>query len=558
LARDWLHIAKAEFFVLTAGMREHRKLYAGLLYAIGIIWALVGAPIVVGGFVDLILSIEENRTLLMAIFPGLMRSVIMFLWIILLLFPMSKALEEIRISHWELFLSNNVKTRHILTGSFLGMAPLYGLVTLILAPIIVSPFIVAFEINLLGSVLIYGVIVLTVVTTLWLSNYLTAAIQSRLGDSSKGNDIAKALSVVIAVMAILPMYMMMYAAPLLSGILGMNVFLLMPFTWAADSITWLALSYNGVGLTDAHIAAFSSIMQLDFIMSTALMLGFALLVFGGSFLAADRVFTISAGARTEQVTTVGGENRVLRAIRSIGSPSSGALLVTNVKDYFRKAQNLSKMFYAVALAVIFPVMMFSFTDLGADMDVIGLLISSGMMYALLGAYPYVGVGFLESRDQLWILQGTPNGASKFVKARLAMAVIADMILMTIPVSLMTFLAGLTAVEVLCLAGFGLLIAVGSSMIAIGVTAKNPDYEDTKSPAHQTNQMTAMMLPMVCIMASVFILIALSILDLDVVIENALSPIGFQLLFSLSGPFIILLVGVAYVSSGIKSLSAPAE
>ncbi|TFG15454.1 hypothetical protein EU537_00105 [Candidatus Thorarchaeota archaeon] len=105
--------------------------------------------------------------------------------------------------------------------------------------------------------------------------------------------------------------------------------------------------------------------------------------------------------------------------------------------------------------------------------------------------------------------------------------------------------------------FGLLIAVGSSMIAIGVTAKNPDYEDTKSPAHQTNQMTAMMLPMVCIMASVFILIALSILDLDVVIENALSPIGFQLLFSLTGPFIILLVGVAYVSSGIKSLSAPA-
>lgn len=104
--------------------------------------------------------------------------------------------------------------------------------------------------------------------------------------------------------------------------------------------------------------------------------------------------------------------------------------------------------------------------------------------------------------------------------------------------------------------FGLLIAVGFSMVAIGMTAKNLNYEDTKSPTHQTNQMTEIMLPMMCLVASVFLVIVLSMLDLVIAMETVLGPLGVRLFFSLSGPLMIVLLGIAYVISGIRSLEAP--
>ena len=51
MARNWLTIAKAEFYVLTVGMRHHRKLYTILLYALGLIWATYAAPMMMVGFI---------------------------------------------------------------------------------------------------------------------------------------------------------------------------------------------------------------------------------------------------------------------------------------------------------------------------------------------------------------------------------------------------------------------------------------------------------------------------------------------------------------------------
>ena len=50
MARNWLTIAKVEFKILTASMRPHRKIYTGILYALGIIWAASVAPMVINGF----------------------------------------------------------------------------------------------------------------------------------------------------------------------------------------------------------------------------------------------------------------------------------------------------------------------------------------------------------------------------------------------------------------------------------------------------------------------------------------------------------------------------
>ncbi|MFW9847700.1 MAG: hypothetical protein ACFFF4_01080 [Candidatus Thorarchaeota archaeon] len=556
MGRNWLTIAKAEFYVLSVGMRPHRKLYTALLYVLGLIWAVYLAPLMMVGFITSIIPMSEIQLMLQIAFPGLMRSLMLFIWMMLILFPMARALEEIKIGHWEIYLSNNVKTRDILAGGFLGLAPLYGLITLILAPIIISPFMAVYEVSIIGQILVYTTLAVSAITALWLSTFITALIQSRLGESSRGNDIAKALSIVVAIAAIIPMYAIMFAMEPISELLGLNAFLLFPFTWSADVISWITITFNGVGLTASQILGFSSILSLDLITSSVLMGGFALLIIAGSFVAADRVFTISAGARTERITTITKENIIVRNIRKIGSGPFGALMATNMKDYFRKAQNISKLFYGLVLAVIMPVMMTMFTDLGNEMPMAEMIGVFGMMFALVGGFPHAGIAFLESRDQLWILQGAPSGAAKFVKSRLAMAALINVFVTVIPVTVMTFLFHLGIVDIITLYVFGLIVVIGSSMVAIGVTARNPDYEDTKSPAHQANVMMAMMIPMFAMMGSLFSLIFIAVMDLDVVFEAIMGVLGFEMFFMMVGPTILLVVGSLLLVSGIKNLSRP--
>lgn len=556
MVRKWFHIAKADFYVLTAGLRKHRRLYSAAFYALGIVWAVYGAPLLIDGVLNEIMPMSEIQTLLMIMFPGLMRSAMMMLWIMLLLFPMTKALEEIKIGHWEIFLSNNVKTRDILVGSFLGGLPLYGLVTLFLAPLVITPFILAFEVSLIGVALIYTVLVFTVLTVLWISNFVTAAIKSKLGDSSRGDDIAKALSFVIAFAGILPIYGLIFAAPMMTEILGTDIFLLLPFTWSADVVSWIAITFNGIGLTEPEVAFFGTILQLDLLVSALLVSVFSVGVLGLTLGAAGRVFTITAGARTERITTTGRENFVLRGLRKLSGDSFGTLLVVNMKDYFRKAQNLSKMFYGVILAIVLPIMITLFADYGSEMNLFTVITSFGMMFAMVGAFPFVGTGFLESKDQLWIIQSAPRGASRFIKSRLAMAAIADVFLTLIVAATMAFVLGLGAADALMLLVFGFMIVIGSSMVAIGVTARNPNYEDTKSPAHQANMMMAIMIPMFTMMGSLLVFIFLAVTGMDVVLESNIDPFVFEVLFALIGPVLLLSVGSIFIISGIRSLSSP--
>jgi hypothetical protein len=103
----------------------------------------------------------------------------------------------------------------------------------------------------------------------------------------------------------------------------MDAFLVMPFTWSADLVSWIAVIFNGIGLTGSQIAGFGAILQLDILTSALLMGAFGVVVIVVALGTADRIFTISAGVRTERITTVGRENIILRGIRRI---SSGPLL----------------------------------------------------------------------------------------------------------------------------------------------------------------------------------------------------------------------------------------
>jgi hypothetical protein len=557
MTRRWLAIAKAEFLVLSSSFRSHRKVYLGFIAALAFIWALIGAPILIGGIITAIFPIDSLRPLLQLIFPGLMRTVALFVWILLLLFPLSYALQEIKIGQWEIFLSNNVRTTEIMAGTFLGKIPLFGLIVIFLAPIIVAPLALAFEVNIIGQALIYCVLTVMALGTIWFSNFITSAIQSRLGDSSRGNDIAKGLAMVIAIIVIIPMYGLMFFLPAMSEIMGMNAFLVLPSTWFADLISWIAVVFNGVGLTGSQILGFGGVLQMDMLLSSVLAFGFVLVTIGLAIGAADRVFTIEAGVRTEVVTTVGRENLFLRGIRKANSGPFGSLMVTNLKDFLRKAQNLSKIGYGLILAIIMPIIMMSM-----DIEYLQfseLFVMLIVMMSLVGSIPFAGTGFLESKDQLWIIQGAPYGASRFVKSRIASQAMIGIPLAVIPSVAICFILEITPFEFIVLLGLGYVAVIGGMLMATGVTARNPNYEDTKSPAHQANVMMSVLLAefsiMGVLMVDIFAGFALH-MDLFDIVASIFGPANIMIGMAAMGLMVQWAIALLLVWSGIRHLSMP--
>jgi len=556
MVHRWYHIAKAEYFVVTSGRRRHRHLFTAAVYVVALLYAVVLAPRLVDYVIGVGIPMSVVRTGLMAVFPGLMRGAMLYLWIMLLLYPLSNALQEIKIGQWEILISHGVKTRDILIGTFLGRIPVYVIVVLVFAPILIAPFMFAFEVSTFGQILVYTVVAVAVLSTVWLSNLIVAVIQGRLGQSARGNDIAKALSVVIALIAILPVYVLIFYMSSVSQLLGMNAFLLMPFAWPADIISWVTIFFNGIGLTEAQIVAFSSVLQLDPLTSTLLMIAFGFLFVVVGLVSADRVFTISPGARTEKITATGRENLLIRGVRRANKGSFGALTATSLKLFGRKAETVSKMFYSIIVGSLYPVM-WSQVYRGSP-NVLVVTMVTDIIIAMLGVLPFAGSSVLDSKDQLWMIQSAPRGGSRFLRARLASGFLIAFPIAFIPSIVVALVFGMAFADYIVFLFSAFFVVSGGAMVGIGLTARFPNYEDVKSRAYQFVILSSMMLTVVMVMAPIFLYIFGLLADFDVftfVLTN-FGTTGYNLFMLLTGPLCLLLVGAVIMSVGSRSLSRP--
>jgi len=511
---------------------------------------------------DFIIPIEILQIILINWLPGFMRAAMFFLWMIILIIPLSRALQEIKIGQWEIFLSNNVSTRDILIGTFLGKIPLYGLLVLFIAPPFLVLFFLAFEVTLIGQVITYLVLFLMILTTIWLANLITSAIQAKLGESSRGKDMANGLAILLAIVSIVPIYGIMFFSQQFSVILGLNAFLIFPFTWPADVISWITILSSQIGFTADHLLAFQQVLQFDLLLSTALMTIFSVAVVGIGLASADRIFMYNIGARTEQVTTITGENFFIRGIRRLAPGSFGSLVVICIKDFFRRASNLSRIAYGIILAVVLPFIMtqiINTVDIEAGgIDMMMLIMVGGIGMAIIGAFAFSGTAFMESKDQLWIIQSTPSGTARYVKARLVSAFIIALPLSILPALVMTLLTGGTLEIFLFLMAYGYVVIAGAIMFGTGVTAWNPHYEDTKSPEHQMNVIVTTMGVQFALFVPIMItmfgdMVGLPFWDM---IRNAVGVMGMPYAFALISMMSLLIVGSLTLVIGVKRLSRP--
>jgi len=347
---------------------------------------------------------------------------------------------------------------------------------------------------------------------------------------------------------VLPLIGIQIAANVVAEVLGWNIFLVMPFTWSADLLTGSAIIFNGVGYT----VEMSTVLSLDFAIVLLFQSVFVAVVLAIGFSAADRLFTLGAEARTESVVSSGKNNILLRGLRRVIPGSFGILLVTAMKDFGRKAQNISKISIMLVMAVVFPLLLsIRGGYLPSEVDLQSILVMMGLAFAILGGTSFGGVGFLESEDQLWMIKTAPRGTRRFILTRVTQAFLYIIPIVLVSSTIVAIVFNLTLIEVTFIAPILLAASFGSALVGIGVSARNPTYEDTKSAAFKSNSSRTMAITIVS-----FTFYQIADFLLGITGFGALAEIiaGSDLLY-LTFTFAPLpIVGVLMVYLGSRSLS----
>jgi hypothetical protein len=437
-------------------------------------------------------------------FPGLLRTIMLSVWIFILIIPVSNSLENVKIGQWEILFSNNVKTRDLLFGTFVGRIPVYGIFVVALAPLVVSPFVYAYNVSIIGQLLMYLVIFVFAIVTIWISTVISTAMHAKIGASPRGDDIGKALSWALVPIVALPVMGSMYWTSSVVALLNMDLSMILPSTWCADVLTWIAMNTGSLRP--------SSIMNLElywFAVSPIvdlLILGiFAIVVLYLGFKSADRLFAYGASPGSQKVARAGPENLFIRGIRGLFGGRYGTIVATSFKDFSRKLQNIAKLSYGLFLAILMPLLIGfgPFTAVVNDPVFVPVMTSLmlGMMSGIFSGVIFGGVGLLDSRDQLWILKSAPRGVPKFIVARVISYMMVGIPYALFPSIFTGFMLNFTLTDTLFMFIFVYSIVLGGIFVGVGITASNPSFEDTSSGAFIINQIATIITLMILIIVS---------------------------------------------------------
>ena len=497
----WWPIAKAEFLVRTVKLHRARKiLYPGLV-GFALLFVLFITPNIVsvlfgefGASFELILATS---------LPSFMRTIMLVIFLVILILPLSNSLENVKTDQWEILFSSNVKTRDILFGTFVGKIPIYGLLSLILSSIIVAPFVYVYNVSILGQLLMYSIVIPFAITTIWISNVISTALQAKIGQSPRGDDIAKALSWAMIPIIMIPAMGSMYWTNQMIALMGLEFSMILPSTWVADVLTWISI--NSSNLPPSSIFNIQSYwFQISPYISLILVGVFSAAVFFIGFRSADSLFSLGSGLGSKKVITVGPENFAIRGVRKIFGATFGVIMATSLKDYTRKLQNVAKISYAIFLSLLIPLLLAfgPLTNVVDDPIFVPVMtcLSIGMMLGIFGGVVFGGIGLLDSQDQLWILKGAPSGVPKFILARVLSYMMLGSIIAIIPAVFAGVLLQLAVSTIVIMTLFVYSIVVAGIFIGVGITAFNPSYEDSSSSAFVVNTVATIFITMIALIA----------------------------------------------------------
>ena len=486
----WITIAKNEVRKYTSRFRKNRMRFWIIIVSI-VITICILIPVITHAIADpliklaladfgLPISVPLDPSVVELIMPYILpifQIAMLMIFFILLLYPVGQALQELNIGHLELVLSAPVRPRDVLFGEYMGQVPIFAIGVAILSSVIISLISLIIQVTVIVVIIFTLIIIATYLTATWIGTMLAAWLSMKFGFSENGKDRAKSFVILFSILILVP-NMALQIIPanfpqLLTDPTFRAVFQFIPTTWIVDVIFILFLSSAGI----TFVGTFPIFNSITIPIFLALFFG---LTFYLGYLSLDKIYNFESETRSTTITVI-KENAFYRFTKK----RLGRFFTVQLKDFFRRRENYSKLIYTVAVAILTPLITRLRMSIGGataeSIDaVVGLgiwVLIIGLMYSIMLGSMLSSTIMLRSKDMVWIYKKSPKG-SKVLASSFFWAMVFIASIISIPMTIINALMlGFDIMEWVMLLIFTNIFAMSALLVSIGIQAINPTYEE---------------------------------------------------------------------------------
>jgi len=455
----WLVVARNEYRIRTSNIRKIRPYFPYLVIVLLAIYVSFIAPRLFSLFIDDILAFIITY----AAIP-IVQIILFMVFFYFIIIPITNTLKEVQTEQLEIFLAAPIKPSDVLLGEFLGVMPFYAIVVTVIAGSFTA-LMTPMQLDLAQIAITITIFVLTFFSALWIGTVTASILRTRLGKTARGKDVGRALALIIA----LPMIALMYAImgggllqaltdPQTSGMVR-TVLSVLPSSWGAEVFIGFASNPGNIGAT-----GFETLTRFGGLVAFFL----AALWLGAK--AANRAYSLEA--TTFAASRARPDGVFYKTVRRLGGGGPfGTLLVSMFKDYGRRLENLSKIFYMLGLLALLNIFLIQ------PDDPEGILVMTAFVLPLLSAF-VVGEVTLRGKEALFIYKKAPSGIGRLVKARLLkgwLIVVPISAVVTIATSLIN--PKNTLAFLLINTGLVVLMVAATVIFVLGLFLLNPAFSD---------------------------------------------------------------------------------
>jgi len=462
----WKAIAKTELRKKTSSFRNHRFLLFISIYTILCIWAFLIAPLIFDLFMPTLATSFPGT--IFTIVGYFIEFILMMLFLIIIMYPMQNIYRKTEVGYKEIVLASPARPGDIFFGEFIGKVPIYLIFILALAPVITGLINPIINLNILHYIVIYLCVAGHVIFAALLGSILVSWLEHKIARSEKARDLGKVLLFLLAIAMVAIMYTFTYLFDYIKSNPQIKNYLsFYPSLWFSNIILY---TIQPALISAYFLNIWGSISLATFIPLTILYI---------TFKKAHVFFSLETSIE-KTTTIIEKENRFYRFIRKITRIKWEGLIITQLKEFFRKRENIMKIVYTIGLT-LFEGVIFAF--LGGDypnldiedisMYMMMSVMIAGMLFSLfLGNYIFV-----DSKELIWVYKKSPRNIKALIFSYLRMIVI---IIFFIGIGLTIFFSLFFQYDIFTAIFFFLFLVIYSLISvsqAIGLQCINPAFEE---------------------------------------------------------------------------------
>jgi hypothetical protein len=524
----WKVIAKNEIRIRTSSFRNHRTLFFVILYSLLSVWAFILSPFLFDMIMPtLAIQFSDVFKPVIAI---LIESSLMILFLVLLIYPLNNVYREMEVGLKESLLTTPIKPNDIFLGEFLGKAPIYSIAVLVLAPIIIGMINPLIDLTIVQYIVIYSCVFGVVYFANLVGSIIASWIEQKISKSEKARDLGKALIWIFTIAMIAIMYaVIFFLNELLTNPALKNWLAFYPSLWFSNIILYV--------LDPALINSFI----LNIWVNLLLVITVPLMILYISYKKAGSFYTLEGGIEKSSVSIIEHERLFYKIIRKSAGQTWSGLLIMQLKRFLRKKANYARIIYVVGLLGF---MTWFFSSMAGDIfgrrfgTIILVAIGGGIGSTMLGH-----LGFLDSKDVIWIYKRSPRGIKGLVYSYLYAMLILNILIATAITTIFSIFASLDLITIVLFFFEFLIFSQISMCQAMGIECLSPAFGEKDS-----NMRSNTMISMVLLQPLLFIpIMTLIFFHIDLQTLGILIPHGFMFLYNLA-------VSVPLLYFGLKKLN----